>query len=224
MANILTVSPKNLYRYRAIANESQLQQELNSISHGYVWCSKFDCLNDPMEGSYKLEQKSNPESSTSHALSKLYDEKAALGICSFSETNDNATMWAHYANAFQGICLEYDFNCLIESLEEGDTLVRVTYSEAARKLSDLQLNYNDEAKQLLATKGHHWLYEREWRLISPEQGPRHFALNSITGIYFGSRTTLKNKWWIRSSAVDLPLWEMSFDGYSIQFSAEKPGA
>src|SRR5437667_3269872 len=41
------VQPRRLYRYRSIAN---LDRELDSILKGYLYCSPYMKLNDPMEG------------------------------------------------------------------------------------------------------------------------------------------------------------------------------
>ena len=45
--------PSRLYRYRSITrNGNALKEELEAITEGYIYCSDFTRLNDPMEGSY----------------------------------------------------------------------------------------------------------------------------------------------------------------------------
>ncbi|MGY3034301.1 hypothetical protein ACVIIV_003471 [Bradyrhizobium sp. USDA 4354] len=41
--------------------------------------------------------------------------KPKIGICCFSDTNDNELMWAHYAANYSGICVAY----LAERLTSG---------------------------------------------------------------------------------------------------------
>ena len=54
------VIPKHLYRYRSLAN---FEREMESIQMGYVYCSKYGAMNDPMEGFYSTSKllKGSPE-------------------------------------------------------------------------------------------------------------------------------------------------------------------
>jgi len=65
----------------------------------------FTKLNDPMEGAYKANWSGSYLELAS--MDMLFDRKVLWDML-FSETNNNTIMWAHYADQFCGICIEYD--------------------------------------------------------------------------------------------------------------------
>jgi hypothetical protein len=53
MAEIRTlIEPSHLYRYRSLEDQ-KLNQEISAIQERYLWCSNFEAMNDPMEGTYE---------------------------------------------------------------------------------------------------------------------------------------------------------------------------
>ena len=85
------VQPRRLYRYRSAG---YLDRELDSILKGYLYCSPYMNLNDPMEGlftSSKILRKSDGYRAVRDAIR---DNKARIGICSFSEVYDHELMRA----------------------------------------------------------------------------------------------------------------------------------
>ena len=111
----------------------------------------------------------------------LQQAGANLNVCSFTETSDNELMWAHYADNFKGVCLEFDFS---EVQSISNVLSKVTYSNNIPTINSVNL---DEIKKAMTMKRIAWTNEREWRMLTPEKKikfePKH--LKSIT---FGPRT------------------------------------
>jgi Protein of unknown function (DUF2971) len=97
----------------------------------------------------------------------IVENKARIGICSFSEVYDHELMWAHYAEEFKGICIGYSFSRLLSHLEDNVEFVRMYYDEKVPTV-----RHNSEpplliAKKILSCKNYRWLYEREWRMFAP---------------------------------------------------------
>ena len=59
----------------------------------------------------------------------IVDDKARIGVCSFSEVCDYEMMWAHYADKFAGICVAYSLSRLLRHLDSEAFLVRMFYDE-----------------------------------------------------------------------------------------------
>lgn len=119
-----------------------------------------------------------------NVIKHLDDIKDLVYLKSFSETNNCNLMWAHYANNYKGICVEYDFSKL-----DDDALFHlfpVIYS--SEKLKDVDLKYTIEEHMdlklmnferncpndteflkdimpLFLIKSKEWEYEKEWRLL-----------------------------------------------------------
>jgi hypothetical protein len=93
MATIeLFVTPQRLYRYWSL---NDYERELDAIEDGYLYCSAYEDLNDPMEGlftSIRLLRKSANRRAIRDAV---VNRKSEIGLCSFSEVFDNGLMWAH---------------------------------------------------------------------------------------------------------------------------------
>lgn len=105
-------------------------------------------------------------------------------IKSFSEIKSNNLMWAHYANKYKGICIEYDFSKLNNDIlfhlfpvfytnfKKKDMGLQYTIEE---HLDLKQMNYersfpNDvdylkDIMPLFLIKSKDWEYEKEWRLL-----------------------------------------------------------
>ena len=220
MADVQSFCPKYLYRYRSLSLPETRQQELDAVRNSYLWCSVFHRLNDPMEGSYRLNKKDSKSPHASSIRLHLFDVKSALGVCSFSERNDNAMMWAHYADQFHGVCIEYDLKKLLLSLDNTYSFVRMSYDENISAISNKNALDGEAAKRLLSMKSYQWLYEREWRLFSKSAGKVPISPDCITRVFFGCRLSaeLKGKWmFIRPSNITCK--DMSFDGYTIKFGS-----
>ncbi len=116
---------------------------------------------------------------------------------------DNQLMWAHYANSYSGICIEYDFNKL-KSLP--GIIDYITY-DGKRPLLNLKdigiegfdldkktIKYNPETdissiiKKMLH-KNKCWEYEKEWRVINVGDAykPVFLDLPYIKSITFGPK-------------------------------------
>lgn len=224
MATAKLFQPRYLYRYRAWKDDQGLDQEISCIRNKSLWCSNFRMLNDPMEGNYDATLRLKRMQEYREVRDKLSNEKMALGICSFSETNDNGVMWAHYANQFAGICIEYDFRKLLRYLPETATFVRVSYNEKTIEISSHETDNTEIAQRILSSKGHRWLYEREWRVFCPNPGIQLLSKNCISRVYLGNRidTSAKEKISAALSELGIPTKRMRISGYEIKFSKQEP--
>lgn len=84
--------------------------KLDSFRNNYLWFSKPDFLNDPEDCNIKyirdsadIINKKDPK--TCDTIISNFNQ---LGICCFTQRNDNPHMWNTYADNHRGICIEYD--------------------------------------------------------------------------------------------------------------------
>src|SRR5438445_5082204 len=85
------VRPARLYRYRSIAN---LDRELGAIEDGYLYCAAYTDLNDPMEGLFSSSKLLRRSEDYRRIRNAIADNKAQIGMCSFSEVHNHELMWA----------------------------------------------------------------------------------------------------------------------------------
>lgn len=118
------------------------------------------------------------------AMGKEIESKLAnIGICCFSEMNDNILTWSHYANNHKGICIEfkpdyskYPFN-LIQKIDYSEDKPSCNYS--TKDISNiLKIKYKD------------WDYENEFRIIDQNNFNVPVELNpdEVSGVIFGYKT------------------------------------
>ncbi len=104
-------------------------------------------------------------------VQKIYDRiRNETGIyCFFTGAPIHPLMWAHYADSHTGFCIEYDF----EDQTRETPLYEVDYSTKPLKLSidELLLCPQQAFTRLLTTKSSEWQYEKEFRLIYPDNVP-----------------------------------------------------
>jgi hypothetical protein len=210
------VRPRRLHRYRSLEN---LQRELETIREGYLYCSPYKNLNDPMEGlftSSRILRKSETYRSIRNAIR---DNSARIGVCSFSEVYDHELMWAHYANQFTGICVAYSFSALLKQLDDDISFVRMYYDETVPTVRRTTKDTSKLAKMVLSCKNYRWLYEREWRMFADQGKVYYNDVECVTKVYLGSRITDSNKTRVKEvlETLRIPTRDMTIDKYYVDF-------
>jgi Protein of unknown function (DUF2971). len=129
-------------------------------------------------------------------------------ILSLSENFDNTTMWSHYANNHEGICVEY--NPLILINKAVGVLHKVKYLNpneiefnAYKLFASCSNNrdveqYKSLINEMFLTKSNDWAYEKEWRIVHNAAGKVNYDPDSLTAIYFGLRCGVEEKIAIRN--------------------------
>jgi hypothetical protein len=116
-----------------------------------------------------------------------------FSVCCFSKTLYSVPMWYHYADKYQGICIEYDMSKLSSDNELLKNLYPIKYKKPAagivyNNLGEV-IEVNDNATMSLITKNKDWSYEKEWRLILPSKkginGYKHI-FSPISAVYMGT--------------------------------------
>lgn len=134
-----------------------------------------------------------------------------MGILCLTEHPDNHLMWSHYADSHRGIVLEFDaahpfFDQRTFAEDEFRCLKRVTYAEARPSvtlfdpIADPALVLANVAQESFYTKGLHWEYEAEWRMVRPLEEAEDTRLSlfsfppaALTGVILGSHATTATK-------------------------------
>lgn len=110
---------------------------------------------------------------------------------------NNMMMWAHYANGLRGLCVEYDFEVLRESINDASRIglktKPITYAdknlptvEGSTMLDDMIHNNGNTSHAILdafCTKQNSWGYENEIRMISPTHKTHRFREDAITRVF-----------------------------------------
>ena len=184
------VEPRRLYRYRSL---EKFDRELAAIERGYLFCSAYKDLNDPMEGRFTSSRRFRASPAHLAVREAIIDNKAHVGMCSFSEVPNHELMWAHYANHFSGICIAYSVRLLLENLPKEVDFVRMYYDEKAPEIVRWDVGPEKLAKMILSHKSYRWLYEREWRMFSSMGNAFYGITNCVTRVYFGYRMSSRNR-------------------------------
>lgn len=221
MASIKSfVTPLRLFRYRSLA---KLDQELSAIEQGYLHCSTYGELNDPMEGLFSSSHTLKDSEGYRALKTEIRQMKREIGVCSFSEVKDNAAMWAYYANQFQGMCVAYSLRKLLEHLGKDINFVRLAYVEEMPTIRRAKDGPETLAKTILSCKHHHWLHEREWRMLAPFGNIYYREVECVTLIYLGSKVegTTRDRITNLAKTSKIKLSKMNVDDYCISFSEVK---
>ena len=143
-----------------------------------------DILN--MEDQLNLLEKNVVELRDGIYLPFIKDFLSKLTVVCFSASGwDNQLMWAHYANSYSGICVEYDFEKMnefigfmypVEYLKERPTVtlkdlgIDKLETDENGKLITSEVDMSAIFSYLLA-KNECWKYEAEWRIINSGEQP-----------------------------------------------------
>ena len=139
----------------------------------------------------------------------------------------NMMMWSHYANGMRGMCIEYDYQDLLNSIEACNQDIeihtrKVTYSKSklpiVRARTLMQSYIKDEGKagiemiDAFCTKGWAWHYENEVRFLSSHHGLVSFDRSAIKRIFISYKAPgllQKVKDILKDTKVSVPLFIVS---------------
>lgn len=162
----------SLFRYSAADYYNIRGLETQSL-----FLSPLGNMNDVFEG---LSCEINDE-----VIDGIEDIGDIAFLKSFSEEKSSLLMWAHYADNYSGMCVEYDFSRLPEDLLFH--LYPICYSSrrsTSRYLEHAIIEHKDlkrmneencypndcdyikDIMSLFLTKSISWSYEKEWRLLA----------------------------------------------------------
>ena len=134
---------RHYYKFRSLQN---LKRFIDIILNERLYASRYDELNDPMEGVYLT----NP--SNKNIIRLLREKKFKTRICSLSTDYKHTLLWSHYADGHAGCCIE------VSAVNKRETPTTVSYIDQIPVVSDIQ-----EGKKLLSHKSTVWEYEKEVR-------------------------------------------------------------
>lgn len=131
-----------------------------------------------------------------HVLS-LSKASSSLKENPFPEPLSLMMMWAHYANGFRGLCIEYDYVKLIESINKINEVKldaeAVKYVEgnlpiikSSTVINDLIYRDNKTSEEIIkaySTKHKAWSYENEVRVISPIRGINKYSEECVNRVF-----------------------------------------
>ena len=216
------IVPTRLYRYRSLIRSSTaLAEEIASIRERYLYCADFKRMNDPMEGFYEPSRILEGHADFSRIVRRITDSKSGIGLACFSETYENALMWAHYAGNCTGVCFGYMTRWLLESMQHNVFLARLSYvDEPPLIYPNHALDASSAARRILSQKQYSWSYEREWRLLAGLGKVPYKSGHALTAIYFGSRISFQHRSELLSAIHGLPIeaHEMEIDGYRFSWT------
>ncbi len=219
--------PPRLYRYRDVSSVELAAQELDAISNGYLWCSRYRDLNDPMEGIYGTSPWLAKQLRFNNLAGEILNHKRSLGICCFSDNHDNELLWAHYAKNYSGICVAYSTRELRSGLDDDVHLVRVAYDGSPPRIGkDYQQHPQRAARTILSHKKSCWLYEREWRLLTNSNAvdvPGRLKIakgGSVKAVYLGPRieNEARAKLVEDLTRIKIPIHTMKVSGYEHEWA------
>ena len=94
-----------------------LKRFIDIILNERLYASRYDELNDPMEGAYLTDP------SNGNIIRLLREEKYKTRICSLSKDYKHTLLWSHYADSHTGCCIE------VSAVNEREQPTTVRYIE-----------------------------------------------------------------------------------------------
>lgn len=136
-----------LYKYRTTSN---FKNFVDIILNNRLYASKYDTLNDPMEGHYLY----NDGVLDNTILDLIYSQKQQLKVCALSKNPDNFLLWSHYADGHHGVAFGVRINDVNYSVNDIEYLSNLTIIDRYDAMT---------TKTILSKKLDLWSYEEEVR-------------------------------------------------------------
>jgi Protein of unknown function (DUF2971) len=91
----------------------------------------------------------------------LHETLDKVGIFSLTETSIEPLLWAHYADGYRGVAIEFDANSGLFLVAQ-----KVIYTNDAPVINRLSDTTDELLTKSMFTKSSNWSYEQEWRLMA----------------------------------------------------------
>ncbi|WP_196486986.1 DUF2971 domain-containing protein [Burkholderia vietnamiensis] len=210
--------------YKFLGDNSEHDRDFETLSRKEFFASSYASLNDPWDapGNFLSPDlmKNLPNSISKKLAKDLFDGINNYGIYCLSVGNSSQLMWAHYANSWRGLCIEYkydkkDFVDELTRVFGSDVLIGalpMRYSSSAEYLGVTDFkkkNPYEIVRNLLGQKYIDWAHEKEFRLFFNRSGLFHMPPSMMSGVYLGHamHESQKEKYIALFSSRGIPVWE-----------------
>jgi hypothetical protein len=143
-------------------------------------------------------------------VNNVQDMVYKVGVFCLSEKKDDILMWSHYADGHKGFCLQFQIKP--EFYPFGELLFKVDYRSLYPQVVFAK-NTEAQTRAVLMTKADFWIYEKEWRIFDPDNGPgiRAYPDEMLTGVIFGCEMPYEDRQlirgWAKGRKVPLKLYQ-----------------
>lgn len=104
-------------------------------------------------------------------------------IACLSSKNDSLSMWAYYADNYEGVCIEYSLH--------NDTIL---YDNCFKvQYSDLKFPFSLSSNEVYYYKSREWEHEQEWRIVADIGDKNTLKTNCITAVYLGCKISQEDR-------------------------------
>lgn len=174
-----------LYKFKPLTD---FEFVADIIMNDRLYSAELDNLNDPMEGLFQYDHGIDRK-----IVEGIFTAKKQYKVCALTEDFKNPTLWAHYADSFNGICIE------IEVDEDIITPHKITYirdillishDRSDKLMGEPQPDAAEMAIQSLTRKFKDWEYEQEFRLLNSNGTPYIESGIKVKSVLFGLRTSI----------------------------------
>lgn len=166
------------------------------------------------------EYESEMRASTGPFVQEL---RKSVSILSFSANFSELLIWAHYADAHRGVCLEFTPN--ESSILSG--AMPVIYSDVRPKFNlALPLNPLTMIMDFYLSKQLKWEYEKEYRVFDQQSvGLKSFEEGELTGVILGAEISADHKEavtsWVASAARPPKLYQAKLSSTTFGIEVEE---
>lgn len=128
-----------------------------------------------------------------HYMSHINHFMDTRGVTCFTQKHDSTQMWAYYADAQKGLCLEfYTTSSLFDKIE----IVRYIDDIPEYNIDDIFIDFafEDDFRLMFRTKEKKWEHEKEWRIIHEKAGTEYYyPPEYLKTIYLGTRVSAEDR-------------------------------
>lgn len=244
---VIEINKRILYKYDCFDESKKLEyQDLDTgeiidklkwkvnVLDGLVLPSLPKYFNDPYDCALTLNlEGSNNSVDTSEEIefSRYIQEyvRSNFSVICMSECSDIFLMWSHYSNCHTGYCIEYTFE---ETNGMYQLLKPVNYSIKRTVISQTTSINDKKIIELLLEKSKCWEYEKEWRIVFPNNIAQNYKSikrtsidfkEYISAIYLGSKCSEEHKKIVIDAYTNtsIPVYQMKLDDYEYKLLSEK---
>lgn len=177
------MSVELLFKFRPLVTLNHLSRLIESLNDNSLYFPTYEKLNDPLESSGYIIELSGYAGRNIFVQSDDEDsivkaQRAKMRILSLSKYCFSPSMWAYYANEFNGVCIGYWKKHEFLNAKEITYITQSVPAKMANHLGEIE-DADILGKEIVNSffyKHNDWEHEGEWRIVS-DQEESYFRYN-----------------------------------------------
>ena len=208
------MKPCILFKFRPANTCKQVARIIDSINNRQIFVPDYKELNDPLESSGYVIEISGYAGISIHREADEEDPvvsncREQYKILSLTKDCFSPSMWLHYTNNYNGVCLGYWNKGIFSDARQVEYIDEPKYATSLNRYGFVDDdNLENKVMESFFYKHSDWSYEKEWRIVKKQDADFiNYKPDELACVIFGKNLCNSiQKRVIKKANINVPIY------------------